>query len=305
MTRKTVEEALKAEARTGAAVRIKVAVKIALCCLLGRHLYEKVMMRWHLGYWPHIRHPSSFNEKTAHRKLFAWRNIPPQLADKWAVRQWVAQTAGAQYLNEVYGLYEKADDIDFSKLPEDFVLKGTHGSAMNVIVRSRDGFDENAAREKCRKFLATKYGWLCNEFWYGAIPPRIMAEKYIVQTGKTLPDDYRFFVFGGRMAFVEVDCNKRTPAASNSNMDRNWNVQPFIQYLPIDPSLPKPGCWEEMVAVAEKLGQGWDFVRVDLYCPDGKTIIFGEMTFAHESGWSAFLPSRDYDFEVGKLWLPA
>lgn len=282
--------------------KAKRVAKTALRLFLGMQFYERLLMFRHLGYWPHILHPRSFNEKTAYRKMYAWKNVPPQLADKWAVRAWVARTVGEKYLNEVYGVYDRAEDIDFSKLPETFVLKATHGSAMNILVCNREGFDEAATREKCRKFLATTYGWLCNELWYASIPHRIIAEKYLSQPGKALPDDYRCFVFDGHMNHAEVDCNRKTPHITNTTMSRDWKLLPFAQYLPCDSDLPKPPCWEEMVEVAEKLGAGFDFVRVDLYSPDGKSVIFGEMTFAHESGWSNFLPTSQDDFEVGKLW---
>ena len=173
---------------------------------------------------------------------------------------------------------------------------------MNVLVPSREGFDEEAAREKCRRFLSTPYGGLCNEKWYLPIPRRIIAEKYLHQPERKIPDDYRCFVFGGRLNHAEVDCRRHTPQVTNNTMSRDWKMLPFAQYTPAHPDLPKPPCWEEMVEVAEKLGAGFDFVRVDLYTPDSRSIVFGEMTFAHESGWSRFLPDTQADFDLGKLW---
>ncbi len=280
-------------------------LRTLLRALLGPLFFERLMLARHLGYWPHIRHPRSFNEKTAHLKLFLPHTVPARLVDKWAVREWVAERVGEKYLNAVFGVYERSEDIDFSRLPEQVVLKATHGSAMNVIVRGREGGEADAVRRTCRRFLGQRYGWNTNESWYADVPPRIMAERYIEQSGRTLPDDYRFFVFGGKMAFVEVDCNRKTDKATNTNLDRKWNVMPFVQHPPVDPHVPRPECWEEMVAVAETLGAGFPFVRVDLYCPDGKTILFGEMTFAHAAGWSPFLPDSFHDFALGGLWVQA
>ena len=189
---------------------VKKLIKTILRRLLGKRLYETVMMTWHLGYIPHIKNPRSFNEKIAHRKIYRWREIPPKLADKYAVREFVAKTIGEQYLNELYGVYDNTDGIDFAKLPESFVIKATHGSNMNIIIRDRQDFDEKAIREKCRMMLGEKYGWLYNELHYSLIPPLLIVEKFLHCKVCGIPLDYKFFVFHGRVEFVQAHFDRFT-----------------------------------------------------------------------------------------------
>jgi hypothetical protein len=279
----------------------KTIIKTILRRLLGMSLYETVMMTWHLGYVPHIKHPRSFNEKIAHRKIHSWREIPHKLADKYAVRKFVAKTIGKQYLNKLYGVYDNADEIDFAKLPESFVIKGTHGSNMNIIIRNQQDFDEKAIHESCRTFLREKYGWICNELHYSNIPPRLIIEKFLHDKEFGIPLDYKFFVFHGRVEFVQVDFD-RFSNHSRSIFDRNWQQQVFGFQYPIGRFTEAPRLLGKMISLSEQLSSGFDFIRIDFYSPDNESIIFGEMTFAPGSGWEFFMPERKYDFEMGKLW---
>ncbi|HAU28661.1 MAG TPA: hypothetical protein DCW68_00915 [Rhodospirillaceae bacterium] len=281
--------------------RIKNAIKTLLRRLLGMKLYEVFMATRKLGYIPHIRHPRSFNEKILHRKLYRWKEIPPQLADKWAVREHVAKTIGPQYLNEVYGVYERAEDIDFAKLPDSFVIKGTHGSALNIFVKNREHFDKKTIRDQCRRILSDRYGYFSNERWYLAIPPRLIVEKLIFDGTLPMPVDYRFFVFDSKVGFVEIDIGRGTNDHTLTLVTRNFDILPFRQRYPAIPDLQKPLLWDGMVALAEKIGAGWDAVRVDFYSPNQQSILFGEITFAHTAGWCPFTPDNA-DVELGKFW---
>lgn len=280
---------------------VKKLIKTILRRLLGMRLYETVMMTWHLGYIPHIKHPRSFNEKIAHRKIYRWREIPPKLADKYAVREFVAKTIGEQYLNELYGVYDNANEIDFAKLPESFVIKATHGSNMNIIMRDRQDFDEKAIRDKCRMMLGEKYGWLYNELWYTQIKPRLIVENFMRDKKHDVPLDYKFFVFHGRVEFVQVDSGRFT-RHTRAVFDRNWQQQNFGFQYPRGRFIEAPLFLGKMISLVEQLSLDFDFIRVDFYSPDNESVIFGEMTFAPDAGWGCFFPERKYDFEIGKLW---
>ncbi|HAU28660.1 MAG TPA: hypothetical protein DCW68_00910 [Rhodospirillaceae bacterium] len=280
---------------------MKIQFKLLLRRLLGMKLYEVFMATRKLGYIPHIRHPRSFNEKILHRKLYRWQKIPPELADKWAVREHVGKTIGSEYLNEVYGVFDCAEDIDFSKLPESFVLKVTHGSHMNIFVKNREEFDEGTVRKKCRRFLATRYGYLTNELYYDRIPPRIMAERCLSDQTLDEISDYKFYVFDGRVEYVQVDRNRHASHHTCRVYSRNWErmVYPFRQ--PSPPRDEKPALLEKMIQLAEKLAWGWDFVRIDLYSPNQESIIFGEITMTPAAGWQRFT-DKAFDMEISHLW---
>jgi len=281
---------------------MKKLVKTILRRLLGIKFYELVMGTWHLGYIPHIRHPRSFNEKMMNRKVYRWKEIPPELADKYAVREYVAKTIGPQYLASLHGVYDSPDDIDFAKLPESFVIKATHGSDMNIIVHNRQDFDETAIRKKCRRMLADRFGLLSNESWYLGIKPRLIVEGFIQETGRDLPLDYKLFMFSGEPRFIQV--NIRQPQGLTlSFYDAAWKRQEWgLKGYPQGIDIPRPKQFNAMADVARKLAGGFDFIRIDLYAPDENTILFGEMTFAPNAGIKPFTPDNSADFEIGKLW---
>jgi len=282
----------------------KVLIKTMLRRVLGMRLYEAFMLWSRLGYIPHLRHPRSINEKTAHRKLCHWKEIPPELADKYAVRDFVAKTIGPQYLNELYGVYDNADAIDFAKLPESFVIKATHGSALNLIVKDRQGFDEKAARATCREFLKTKYGFLTNEPYYDLIPPRLVAERFLSDRNHPEIPDYKFYVFHGRAEYVQVDQNRHSRRHTCRVYDRNWGRMVYPFRLPNPDPVEKPRLLEKMLPLAEKLAQGWDFVRIDLYSPNQESIVFGEITMTPAAGWQKFT-DKAFDIEIGSYWKMA
>jgi hypothetical protein len=280
----------------------KTIIKTILRHLLGMRLYETVMMTWHLGYIPHIKHPRSFNEKIANRKIYHWRKIPSNLADKYAVREVVAKTIGEQYLNELLGVYDTVDEIDFAKLPESFVIKATHGSNMNIIIRNRQAFDEGDIHEKCRMMLENNFGFLSNELWYTQIKPRLIVENFMHDKKYVIPRDYKFFVFHGRVELVQVNSNKTTELCL-SFYDREWNRQNLVlKDYKSGPNIVQPSQYQKMVQLSEKLSKNIDFVRVDLYVVSGEGIIFGELTFAPNAGIKAFVSDRQHDFQLGTLW---
>jgi hypothetical protein len=272
--------------------------------VLGTKIYEMAMGTWHLGYIPHIKNPRTFNEKIMHRKVYRWQEVPPELTDKYAVRDFVAKTIGSEYLNELYCVYEHPEDINFANLPESFVVKATHGSQMNIIVKDRRSFDETAAREKCGRYLRQTYGRHFDELWYSAIPHRLIVEKLITDRTYGLPLDFKFFVFHGRAEFIQIDFDRFTNH-TRSIFNRNWNQQEFSFLYPQGRAIDPPLLLPQMLEIAGRLGSEFDFVRVDLYSPDNKTILFGEMTFAPEAGWGHFIPMKQADFDIGRLWILA
>ena len=104
--------------------------------------------------------------------------ILTQLADKFLVREYVSKKIGDQYLNELYKVYYNVDEIDFDKLPNSFVLKGVHGSSLNIIVKDKSKLDIKAAKLTMRKWMKhCQYKKVGYEWAYKNIEPKIIAEK--------------------------------------------------------------------------------------------------------------------------------
>jgi hypothetical protein len=269
--------------------------------VIGRVLYERLMFRQRQGYWPHVRKPRTFSEKIAHRKLFDTNPLYGVLADKWAVREYVRAKVGDAFLNEVYCVVDDVAELPLATLPGNFVLKATHGSEMTILVEDKKNEDADALRHRCKTFLDTPFGGIMNEVHYASIPRRIIAEQYLSDSTYGIPLDYKFWMFHGKCHYVRVHVGRFTHHMARV-FNAHWEPQPFnINNHPVGPIIDRPSNLDEMVAVAERLSDGYDFVRVDLYSIDGRKIVFGEMTFAPDAGWAPFCP-REYDFRLGALW---
>ncbi|HUN43815.1 MAG TPA: ATP-grasp fold amidoligase family protein [Acetobacteraceae bacterium] len=268
--------------------------------IFGRALCEQLRFFVRQGYWPHIRRPRSFSEKVVHRKLREADPLYSVLADKWGVRDYVRSRVGEGFLNEVYCVVDNPDCLPFASLPQRFVLKATHGSRMNLLVEDAQSADGDALKRACRVFLKRNFGADANEHHYAAIPHRIVAERFLTERDRRVPLTYMFFMFHGKCHAIQVHVDQ-PDAQVNRFYDSKWSALPFSIEAPMGPAIEQPANLAGMIAVAEKLSDGLDFVRVDLYALDGQRIVFGEMTLTPEAGWGLFLP-REWDFRLGALW---
>jgi hypothetical protein len=255
------------------------------------------------GAWPNLFAPRTFNEHLNHKKLFDRRPILTMLADKYAVRQYVRERVGEEYLNEVYLVTENPGDLDFSRFPDRFVVKATHGSGWNVIVVDKYRADERAIRKQCAIWLKMNYYDLGREWCYKHIPPRILVEAFIGDASGKVPLDFKFFCFDGIPRFIQVDFDRFEHHTRNL-YDTSWNQVPCkLHYDNNEQGCPMPSNLDEMLAVAENLAYGLDFVRVDLYSVHNR-VYFGEMTHYPGNGFERFDPAW-YDAYFGSFWKTA
>jgi hypothetical protein len=253
-----------------------------------------------LGYVPNLSRPRTFNEKILARKL---GSVDPKwtlLADKVAVRDYVSRLVGPEILNEVYLVTDDPEEIRFDQLPESFVVKANHGCGWNILVPNKAAVSEARVREICRAWLGRRFGAPQLEHWYDAIPPRILVERLLIDAEHGIPFDYKIGVFHGRAEHLQVACWRFLDPV-DVYYDREWRRLPWIRNHPPGPDQPRPCRLNDLISIAERLADGMDYVRVDLYCVDDRKIIFGELTLAPGGGWDGFKPMR-YDREVGALW---
>jgi hypothetical protein len=272
--------------------------------LLGATNYERVQYYRHIGRWPRLKDPRAFTEKVVWRKLYG--NVPNAavISDKLAVRDYVESLGGGEYLNTLYAVVSDPAELDFARLPASFVAKANHGSGMNVVVSDKSAVDLESVRARLRTFLKQDFGRLpSTEPWYLAMERKILVERFLRDETRGVPIDFKFYVFHGQTRFVQVDAN-RIGQITRNFYDRDWQPAPYrIDYPgePPGPELDRPACWDEMLALAEKLAGDLDFVRVDLYLVNNREIVFGELTLAPGGGWGPFDP-RDADELVGSYW---
>lgn len=276
------------------------------CNIFCRQMPDRLYLEWmyevRMGEKLHLDHPVTFNEKLNWLKLYDRRDDYTKMADKYEVRQYIADKIGEEYLIPILGVWNRAEDIDPGTLPEKFVLKCTHDSASVIICKDKSNFDWAAAREKLSKSLAINYFYPSREWPYKNIVPRVIAEQYMVDESGTELKDYKIYNFSGKPELIQVDFGRFVHHERNL-YDLNWDfIDEQIEYPKNSAvSIPKPEQLELMLKLAEKLAQGIPSVRTDFYSINGR-VYFGEITFYQEAGFAHF-SSKDYEKHLGDLIL--
>ena len=261
-------------------------------------IYYKTMTNRDLD----INNPKTFNEKLQWLKLYDRNPLYTTLVDKYAVREYIKEKIGEEYLIPLIGgPWKSVDEIPFDTLPNQFVLKTTHDSGGVVICNNKKNFDVNAAKRKLHKSLKNNYYYSGREWPYKNVPPQIIAEKYMVDESGTELKDYKIFNFQGKAKLIQVDYNRFVDHKRNLYTPEWEYLDVMLQY-PNDSQhkIEKPKSLEKMLELAELLSEGIPHVRTDFYSI-GEKIYFGEMTFYHGSGFEKFAPP-EWDRIVGD-WL--
>lgn len=248
-----------------------------------------------------LKTPKKFNEKLQWLKLYDRRPEYTNLVDKLAVRDYVSQNIGSQYLVPLIGVYTAPEDIPWEELPRQFVLKCTHGSGCNIICRNKDELDLQHELKRIRGWLRKNYYWTYREWPYKDVIPRIIIEKFLTEERGEELKDYKVYYFGGKPKIIHVDLDKYGTHKRNI-YDLKWNLlEVSIQY-PVEKSIaiPKPENLELMLDLGSKLVSDFPHARVDFYSI-GEKLYFSEITFYNGAGFERILPEQ-FNFEMGE-WL--
>lgn len=228
-----------------------------------------------------LDNPKTFSEKLLWLKLKVYINNPLviQCADKYRVRKYIEDCGCGDILNELYGVYDAAQDIPWDNLPKQFVLKWNFGAGMNIVVKDKSQLDILATIRKLEKWRKTKYWLPYSEMQYKKTEKKIVCEKYLVgnDNSDVLPD-YKVYCFHGEPKAVFV-MHDRGHGVKSEFFDVDWkaleNTEKYAK--PVHPT-PKPACFDYMVEASRKLSSPFPFVRCDYYVVN-EQLIFGEMTF--------------------------
>ena len=262
--------------------------------------YLRLVFRCKMGKKLDLEHPVTFNEKLQWLKLYYRRPEFTSYSDKYEVRKYAAEKIGEEYLIPCIGVWNGPEEIDFSSLPEQFVLKTTHDSGGVLIIKDKAAMDEEEIKKKLHKMLKRKYDMYLREWVYRDIRPRIIAEPFITDESGTELKDYKFFCFNGKVKAMFIASGRQGDFRKDF-FDENFNHLPLIRRHPnADITPAKPENFEEMKRLASILSEGIPHVRVDFYNVRGK-IYFGEMTFFSNGGMGKFEP-EEWDTIFGS-WL--
>lgn len=261
--------------------------------------YLRLLFRNRMGRKLDLDNPSTFNEKLQWIKLYNRNPEYTILVDKEAVKQEVATRIGREYIIPTLGVWDCFENIDFSELPDQFVMKCTHDSGGLIICKDKSTLDLKNAKKKINHCMKRNYFTNTREWPYRNVPRKIIAEKYISGTDGSIPMDYKFFCFNGEPDCVMVCVGREFGRPKFFFYDMDWKRK-LYQKPSIEPGekevVEKPENFEEMVYVVKELAKGYPEVRIDLYNIDGK-IYFGEYTFFNQSGFD-----RDISNETDMYW---
>lgn len=287
-------------------------VKIRVLSLIGKKNQLFIIKYWYKtlhGRDIDLENPKDFDEKINWLKLYSDTSLWSRCADKYGVREYVAEHGLSHVLNELYGVYDNADEIDFDSLPNSFVIKTTNGGGGKtvMIVKDKSEIDVIKTRKTLNKWLKTPVCYLYGEYHYSMIKPRLIIEKYLQPlSGEYSLMDIKIHCFNGEPYSV-LCCSDRQFGNSvcYSVYDLNWNLYPsyITEKHRTDTVFPKPVSFERMLEYSRVLSKGIPFVRVDWYEIDGNPV-FGELTFTPSAGFDNTY-SDEFLIELGdQLILP-
>lgn len=246
--------------------------------------------------------PKSFAEKIQWLKLYYRDSEYTMLVDKFSVREHVRVIIGEEYLIPIFGVWDRFENINFSELPDKFVLKCTHDSGGIVICKDKNKFDVKEAKKIINKSIKRNFYYYGREWPYKNVKPRIICEELLNDNclNESLTD-YKFYCFDGDAKYCQVIRGRGTNETIDF-YDKNWKHMPFtgLRNLPNSKrAYDKPEAYDHMIWLAEQLSKNFPFIRVDLYNIKGK-IYFGELTFFPKSGYGQFYPDK-WNYEIGSL----
>ena len=275
-----------------------------------RELYNIIhrsCWRW-LQDFPRLVDCRGFNDKIQWLKLFDQREESIQCADKLAVRDYVRERLGDDVLVPLLQAHRTFDEIDFATLPKSFVIKVNRDSGNVVLVRDKSQMDRAAAKELMEFCLQRVYGWSDGEWAYAGIAPRIIVEEFIEPDRHVPPPDYKFHCVDGEVRWLQYIFD-RGAETKEAIVDPSGTVTDihFDHKMRHEPKFDKPAQWPELLEAAERLAEGWKYIRVDLYLTGG-AVKFGELTLHPLAGCykgeGELAVGRLMDFDRGTFLPP-
>lgn len=267
----------------------------------------KIQYRIKTGKKLDLKNPKRYTEKLQWYKLYYRNPLMIQCVDKYEVREYVKRMGLEHILNECYGVFDNPEEVDFDKLPNQFVLKDTLGGGGNsvIICKDKSKADLEAYRKQMREWVRTKNVKGGGREWpyYSGKAHRIICEKYIACDQPGGLTDYKFFCFNGKCSYIYVITNRKIGVGAEFGIyNTNYELLPYYRTDELKPVhiANKPENFDEMIRISEKLSASFPHVRVDLFCEEGN-VLFGELTFYDGSGYMTFSPDG-FDFEMGKFF---
>lgn len=267
--------------------------------------YLSIMFRANLGKRMNWRSPRTYNEKLQWLKLYDRKAIYPKMVDKFEAKQYIADRVGSQFVPKVVGgPWDSFNKIDFTMLPEQFVLKTTHDCGGVWICKDKCKINMVDVRSFIEGHMKDNYYRKHREWPYKHIHPRIFAEEYLEDRTDGELKDYKFFTFNGipKMMFIASERNNESVETKFDFYDMDFQRLSIVNgHSNSEKYMAKPVHFEKMKRLASRLSEDIPHLRVDFYETNGRLYV-GELTFFHYSGFVPFSPP-EWD-EILGTWLP-
>lgn len=258
-------------------------------------VYFRIVLRKKLN----LKNPCTFNEKIQWMKLYYYPKNDKivKCTDKYTVRDFIKEKGYDYLLTPLIGVWDEVKEIEWSDLPESFVLKCNHGCAYNIVCTEKKLFDVKQAQKKLNGWMKEDFGAFNIEIHYSMInTKKIICEKYL---GENLLD-YKFFCFNGKAKYLYVSknlINDRQAQMGFFYTDGKKMALTRDDYQDID-NILLPNFYDKMLSVANDLSKEFPFVRVDFFVTENR-FYFSELTFTPGAGMMPFNPEQ-FDYEWGK-----
>ena len=252
------------------------------------------------GRFPRLNAPELFSEKIQARKLYDRNPLYPIMVDKHAAKELIRERAGSQYVIPTQWVGRNLSTVDWSKIELPVVVKPTHASGCGAFLRGADDIRTLMDDDPSAEWMALEHHRFNREWAYGEFVPQIISETMLIDDHE-VPDDYRLFVFDGRVVLIELRI-RRNGIGYEAYFDPDWKRLDIVSsyYVSFPGELSKPEKLEEMCSVAKKIASNCDFMRVDLYLAEGQ-IHVGELTLYPGGGFNGCVPDA-LDKPLGAQW---
>lgn len=278
-------------------------IKVNSLSSISDERFARIKYKENTGKSLDLENPQTFNEKLWWLKLNNRDPLLTMCSDKVEARNYIEECGLGNILNDLYGVYNKADDINFQALPKKAFIKTNHGSYGGQVWDKKNPIDKNKFIKTFNELLKNNYYWQSREWNYKNIEPKIVVEKLLVTDDNRGLVDYKFMCFDGEVKLLSVELDiLQSDGTKDSNPKRNFYDRRFnfvdIQMGKGDGGqglnrllTTKPDNFDKMINYAEIISKPFPHCRVDLYNIKGK-IIFGEMTFYHGGATDKITPDK-------------
>jgi len=245
--------------------------------------YAKSRYKATYGYELDLENPQTFSEKIQWLKIFDRKPMYTSLADKFSVRNYIAEKIGGEYLTKLFGVYKKTSEIEWDMLPAKFVLKGTHGSGWVIRCEKKDPLNIQRYCQQMDGWLEKNYFYFGREWVFKDILPRVICEEYLEADKNLRVLEYQFFCFNGKPKYIQL-YGDRNIEHKREFFDLDWKKLGFSFQ-----NYPRPHNLGKMINIVQKLSLSIPFIRVDLNSI-GERLVLKKFVFYPEAGFEVFYP---------------